>query len=150
MINIPDFTGWAPDAVVSYCQRVLGITEKTPEEWAAYYHDLERKEKEQQEWLKEQYKKGNFGVYRKSCPVCGTVFYTRNERRVYDDYYKCSRYKHRENTKIRRRIARTTKCEVCGKVFTPQRAGAKYCGSACKQKSYRQKHNQKDQNGHTR
>lgn len=148
-MDMPDFTGMAPDAVVSYCRMVLGVPERTQEEWEAYYRDLERKEKEEQERLKEWYSKGEIGVYKKSCPVCGMAFYTQNERRIYDDYYKCSRYKHRENAKNRRRMARATKCEVCGKVFTPQRAGAKYCCSACKQKAYRQKHDSRDQNDHT-
>lgn len=148
-MDIPDFTGWEPDAVVSYCQRILGIQERTKEDLEADYRDFERKEKERQEWLKERYSKGDFGVYKKTCPVCGTVFYTRNKRRIYDDYYKCSRHRHRENAKNRRRIDRIAKCEVCKKVFTPQRAGAKYCCPACKQKAYRQKHDPKDQSGHT-
>lgn len=148
MMDIPDFTDWAPDAIVSYCQRVLGVPERSKEEWEAYYRDLERKESEKQERLKELYSEGTLGVYKKSCPVCGTVFYTWNKRRIYDDYDKCSRYKHRENAKSRRRIARTTKCEVCEKMFTPQRAGAKYCCPACKQKAYRQKHNSSGQNDH--
>ena len=139
MMNIPDFTGWAPEEIVSYCRRALGVRERTPEEWDAYYRNLEHKEKEKQERLKGLYENGDMGVYKKTCPVCGTVFYTWNERRVYDDYYKCSRYKHRENAKNRRKIARITECEVCGKVFIPQRAGAKYCCSACKQKAYREK-----------
>lgn len=138
MMSVPDFTDWSPEAIISYCQRALGVRERTPEEWDAYYRELELKEKKDQEWLKELYEKGDCTVYKKTCPVCGTVFYTWNERRVYDDYYKCSRYRHRENAKKRRKMARIAECKVCGKVFTPKRSGAKYCCSACKQKAYRE------------
>ena len=45
--------------------------------------------------------------------------------------------------KARRRRAEargeTRDCEVCGEVFEPVRADAKYCGSPCRQKAYRRR-----------
>ena len=34
-------------------------------------------------------------------------------------------------------IARVYVCETCGSEFTPARRDARHCGSACKQKAYR-------------
>lgn len=149
---ITDFTGWAPEQIVSYCCHVLGIRERSPEEWEAYYREEKAKEKEYQERLKEIYETRNspaHPVYKKKCPICGTVFYTYNNRKIYDDYYKCSRYQHRKNAKFNRRFNRITKCEECGKFFTPERAGADYCCAACKQKASRTRKKEKGQNGHT-
>lgn len=148
---ITDFSGWKPEQIISYCYQVLGVREMSPEEWEAYCRDQEAKEKEHQAYLKEIYDTRNspeYPVYKKTCPVCGTVFYTYNKRRVYDDYYKCSRYQHRENAKFKRLLNRRTKCEECGGVFTPDRAGAKYCCAACKQKAYRTRKKIEAQNGH--
>jgi ferredoxin len=40
-----------------------------------------------------------------------------------------------------RRLARRTDtvCQSCGATFTPPRAGAAYCSSACRQKAYRRR-----------
>lgn len=152
MGNIPDFTGWSPEQIVSYCQQAAGIREKTPEEWEEYYLEQERREKAQQEYLKELYETGKYLIYKRKCPVCNTVFYTTNVRKIYDNYYKCSRYVHRSRAKARRRFDRATECEECGKWFIPKRAGAKYCCAACKQKSYRRRQSgleQTGQNDHT-
>ncbi len=62
MMNIPDFTGWAPEEIVSYCHRALGVRERTPEEWDAYYRNLQLKEKEEQERLKGLYENGDMGA----------------------------------------------------------------------------------------
>ena len=137
---ITDFTGMSPQEIISYCHQVLGVREKTPEEWGAYYKQEAEKEARHQERLKEIYETKDPSyctVYKKKCPVCGTVFYTQNYRRIYDDYYKCSRHQHRKNAKFRRLVDRVTTCEECGRTFTPKRNGAKYCCAACKQKAYR-------------
>lgn len=148
---ITDFTGWAPEQIVPYCRQALGVRERSPEEWEAYYREQEAKEKAQQEYLKKVYETRNcpeYPVYKKKCPICGTVFYTYNIRKVYDDYYKCSRYQHRKNAKFNRRFNRITECEECGKIFTPERAGARYCCAACKQKAYRMRKKVSGQNDH--
>lgn len=104
---ITDFTGWPPEKILAYCHQVLGVRERTPEEWEAYYKAEELKEKRHQEYLKGLYELGDCDVYKKACPVCGTIFYTCNERRIYDDYYKCSRYQHRESAKMDSSISST-------------------------------------------
>lgn len=149
---ITDFTGWEPEKILAYCCQVLGVRERSPEEWETYYREEAAKEKARQAHLKEIYETQNnsaYPVYKKICPICKTIFYTYNRRKIYDDYYKCSRYKHRENAKFSRRFNRITECQECGKIFTPERAGARYCCSACKQKAYRERKQVKDQNEHT-
>ena len=148
---ITDFSGMTPEETLHYCHQVLGVRERTPEEWEAYYHEEAEKEKQRQTRLKEIYDSQDdryYPVYKKICPICKTEFYTQNPRKIYDDYYKCSRYKHRENAKFMRKFNRITTCGECGKTFVPKRAGARYCSSACKQKAYRLR-KQLGQNDHT-
>jgi hypothetical protein len=85
---VTNFDGWKPEDIIHYCHQVLGVKERTHEEWEEYYREEKAKEERQQECLKEKYETGNlhyYPVYKKSCPVCGKVFYTYNERRIYDD-----------------------------------------------------------------
>lgn len=45
-------------------------------------------------------------------------------------------------TKAKRQAARgdlTRHCEVCHEEFTPQRADARYCSPACRQRAYRER-----------
>jgi len=132
-----------------------------------YYHLLGKRTPEQIRAVEEQKKKieGHIkteyeyclknginpfeqGIYKRYCPICGTVFYTRNPKRIYDNGYQCARYRHRKNAKAKRALERRTSCSVCGKAFTPARAGAMYCSNACKQKAYRANH-AGFQSGHT-
>ena len=133
-----DFTGMTPEQVEARCYTLLGIRKKTPEELAQMFAEEQARKQREQEWLKEAYYDGDDEVLRRQCPVCGTVFYTTNPSRIYDDYYKCSRYIHRETARFKRRLKRATVvCQQCGKRFKPNRAGAKYCCDACRQKAYR-------------
>lgn len=148
---ILNFDGWKLEQINSYVCSILGRKVMSPEEREAYYQEEERKYKERQKRLKEIYETRNsfeHPVYKKSCPICKTVFYTYNIRKIYDDYDKCSRYQHRTNAKLRRKWNRITKCDECGKSFTPERAGAKYCCAACKQRAYRARKNSNGQNDH--
>lgn len=43
----------------------------------------------------------------------------------------------------------TTTCSTCGETFTPARADARYCSSACRQRAYRQRHTSTTANGVT-
>ena len=118
-----------------YCSN---LAQKTPEELAQMFAEEQARKQREQEWLKEAYYDGDDEVLRRQCPVCGTVFYTTNPSRIYDDYYKCSRHIHRETARFKRRLKRATVvCQQCGKRFKPNRAGAKYCCDACRQKAYR-------------
>ena len=122
---------------------------RTPEQIQA----CEEQKKKFEEHIKAQYEYCLYnginpfeqGIYKKYCPVCGKAFYTRNPRRIYDNYYQCARHRHRKNAKIQKAKARKTTCAICGNVFTPARAGAMYCSKACKQKAYRH-----GQNDHTK
>ena len=143
-----DFKGMTPERVEARCYALLGIRKKTSEELAALYAEEQERRRKEQEWLKEAYDDGDDEVFRRRCPACGTVFYTTNPRRIYDDYYKCSRHIHRENARFARLLRRITTCQECGKSFTPARRGAKYCCDACRQKAYR-KRKQLGQNDHT-
>lgn len=137
---ITDFSNMSPEQIISYCHQVLGVREITPEEREAYYREEAEKERQRQARLKEIYESQDasyYPVYKKICPICKTEFYTQNPHKIYDDYNKCSRYQHRKNAKFARKLNRITTCEECGKVFVPQRAGARYCSTACKQKAYR-------------
>ena len=137
---ITDFSNMSPEQTISYCHQVLGIRERSPEEWEAYYREEAERERRHQAQLKEIYESKDaryYPVFKKTCPICKTEFYTQNPRKIYDDYYKCSRYQHRKNAKFARKLNRITTCEECGKVFVPLRSGARYCSAACKQKSYR-------------
>ena len=145
---ITDFSGMTPEETLRYCRQVLGVRERSTEEWEAYYREEAEKEKQMQARLKEIYDSHDdsyYPVYKKICPICKTEFYTKNPRKIYDDYYRCSRYQHRKNAKYVRQFNRITTCTECGKVFVPKRAGARYCSAACKQKSYRTR---KKQSGH--
>lgn len=119
---------------------ISGMRVRTPEE----IEESRKKEAEQkrarQEWLKENYKTGQYQIYKRICPVCYTVFYTTNRQQKYDDYYKCAPKAHRQNAKDKRYINRNHVCEMCGKYFEPTRAGAKYCCNACRQKAYRKRY----------
>ena len=143
-----DFTGMTPEQVEARCYAMLGIRKKTPEELAEMCAEEQARKQREQDWLKEAYYDGDDEVLRRRCPVCGTVFYTMNPSRIYDDYYKCSRHIHRETAKFKRRIKRATVvCQQCGERFKPDRAGAKYCCDACRQKAYRER-KQLGQNDH--
>lgn len=145
---LPDFTGWTPEQIISYVHQQLGIKERTAEEWDTFYREQERKEREHHEYLRGLYETGKYLIYKRKCPVCGVEFYTWNSRRIYDDYYKCSRYVHRKNAIEKRKRERFfTECQECGRYFTPQRSDARYCCAACKQKAYR--HRASGQSDHT-
>lgn len=139
------------EASIRYNMALAGFRPRSPEEIAKAQAEDDEREKKHQEYLAELYQTGEYEIYKRSCPVCGKVFYTTNPRRVYDDYYACSRYAHRANAKAAREAARLSRCEVCGNAFTPKRAGAKYCSGACKQRAYRERVtvNASTQNEHT-
>ena len=143
-----DFKEMTPEQVEAQCCALLGIRKKTPEELAAMYAEEQERKRREQEWLKEAYDDGDDEVFQRCCPACGTVFYTTNPRRIYDDYYQCSRYIHRKNARFARLLRRITICQECGKSFTPARKGARYCCDACRQKAYR-KRKQLGQNDQT-
>lgn len=143
-----DFSGMTPEQKEARCYMLLGIRKKTPEELAELEDERQRRYQWKQARLEERYNDGDEDVFRRRCPVCGTVFYTTNRRRVYDDYYKCSRYYHRSSARFKRMQERITTCQKCGKSFIPARKGAKYCCAACKQKAYRER-KQCGQNDHT-
>ena len=136
-----DYEYWKRQAMA------MGLRFRTPEEIEQAEREEEERKKRAQEYLREIYlmtedqrrEKGYAEVFRRTCPVCGTVFYTGNPYKKYDDYYTCSRYIHRDNAKKARERARATKCTICGKSFIPQRAGALYCSAACKQMAYRKR-----------
>jgi hypothetical protein len=49
------------------------------------------------------------------------------------------RYAVRKAERRHRAAYRRYKCDQCGEVFTPARADARHCSSACRQKAYRQR-----------
>ena len=143
-----DFTGMTPEQVEARCYAMLGIRKKTPEELAQMYAEEQARKQREQDWLEREYNAGEDWVFRRQCPVCGTVFYTTNPSRIYDDYYKCSRRIHRETAKFKRKLKRVAViCQQCGERFKPDRAGAEYCCDACRQKAYRER-KQLGQNDH--
>ena len=78
-----------PEETLRYCHQVLGVRERSPEEWEAYYREEAEKEKQMQARLKEIYDSHDdsyYPVYKKICPICKTEFYTKNPRKIYDDY----------------------------------------------------------------
>jgi hypothetical protein len=50
----------------------------------------------------------------------------------------CAQRTRRANRR-RRQPRMRTRCAVCGTSFTPKRTDARYCGSACRQRAYRQR-----------
>lgn len=143
-----DFTGMTPEQVEARCYSLLGLRKKTPEEMEQLYREKEEKRQREQTWLEKAYYDGDDAVFQRRCPVCNKVFYTTNHRRIYDDYYRCSRYVHRTSAKFDRILNRMTSCQQCGKKFTPARSGARFCCAACKQKAYRER-KQMGQKEHT-
>lgn len=144
-----DFTGLSNEEIIARCQSILGCRSAAEIE-ADKKRKQEAYEREQAQY-KEWYDDGVRVLYstsddgktwpllKRACPTCGTVFYTTNDRKIYDDYYQCAPYVHQTRAKFRRRANRVTDCELCGKTFIPDRAGAKYCSAACKQKAYRER-----------
>lgn len=158
MMDLPDFENMTDEQTISTVQRLLGA--RSPAEIEAERIREQEAYELEQKMFAEWYESGTRYVevgwlnkrvkrlYKRTCPTCGTVFYTLNERRKYDDYNECSRYVHRANARKHREENRKTICSQCGKEFTPARAGARFCSGACKQKAYRER-KQKVQNGHT-
>ena len=159
-MDLPDFNSMTNEQIIATSQRLLGAPSAAEIE-AERIREQEKYEREQKmfaEWYASGTRWVEVGVfdkrikrlYKRACPTCGTVFYTLNERRKYDDYYECSRYVHRENARNRRKENRKTVCAMCGKEFMPARAGARFCSAACKQKAYRERNkNQTDEIRHT-
>lgn len=86
--RLPDFSGMTPEETLRYCHQVLGVRERSPEEWEAYYREEAEKEKQMQARLKEIYDSHDdsyYPVYKKICPICKTEFYTKNPRKIYDE-----------------------------------------------------------------
>lgn len=144
-----DFRDMAPEQVEEKCYSMLGIRKKTPEEMARARMEEQKRERREQAWLEDAYYNGSDEVFRRRCPVCGRLFYTTNPRRIYDDYYQCSRYAHRVRAKSKRKIQRESTRQQCGVTFVPARSGEKYCCAACKQRAYRAR-NQRGQRDHTK
>ena len=102
-------------------------------EWEYLHQDL----------LEAQYEEAkanrmNTGIYKIRCHGCRRVFYTMVSSKKYCWYNTCGLKEYRLKQRVRRLQNRSdTVCHECGKKFTPQRSDAKYCSSACRQKSYR-------------
>lgn len=108
----------------------------------------------EQERLKKCYEAGyTEGTYKRVCPVCGEVFYTRQPAKTYcsagmiyfidgkkylDKGCKAiaAQQRRKEN---RNKVKRACVCLQCGAHFTAYRADAGYCSSACRQKAYRRR-----------
>lgn len=103
------------------------------DEWEYLHQDL----------LGTQYEKANAkgmdtGIYKIRCHGCCRVFYTMVSSKKYCCYNTCGMKEYNLKQRVRRwQNRRDTVCQECGKKFTPQRSDAKYCSSACRQKSYR-------------
>ena len=79
-------------------------------------------------------------VRRIICKGCERVYFTQVHRVKF--CYHCQQgnvgamYVKRSKSLERRE---NTVCKNCGNTFTPKRAGAVYCSSACRQKAYRER-----------
>jgi len=58
----------------------------------------------------------------------------------------CQQDYHNQLRKERRAEERENVCEVCGEEFTATRGDAKTCSPSCKQKAYRRRKREVDQN----
>ena len=104
----------------------------------------ERLEWEYQDYLKQRYEEqqaaGYDGVRKIVCGGCGRVFYTTIYTKKYCHSYWCgnqaNNLRQREYRQMRRQ---DLVCQCCGEKFTPNRAGARYCSNACRQKVYRKR-----------
>ncbi len=79
-------------------------------------------------------------VRRINCKGCERVYFT--QVHCVKFCYHCQQgnvgamyVKRRKSLKKRE----NTVCKNCGNIFTPKRAGAVYCSSACRQKAYRER-----------
>jgi hypothetical protein len=108
----------------------------------------------EQERLKKCYEAGHTeGTYKRVCPVCGEVFYTRQPAKTYcsagmiyfidgEKYLDkgCKAIAAQQRRKENRNKAKSDcVCLQCGAHFTAYRADAGYCSSACRQKAYRRR-----------
>lgn len=97
----------------------------------------ERIEKEQERlerWFSSDYRK----VYKRTCPICGRIFYTRLSSGKYCPFGECKTIadtKRRKENRIKK--SHLNICPICGNNFISTRKDAKYCSNACKQKAYR-------------
>lgn len=107
----------------------------------------------EQERLKLWYESGRAGTYKRTCPVCGDVFYTRQPDKRYcssgmiyiidgkkylDKGCKAIAAQQRRK-ESRGKVSRSCVCLKCGALFTADRADAGYCSSACRQAAYRER-----------
>ena len=107
----------------------------------------------EQERLEKWYESGDDGVYKRICPVCGKVFYTRQPKKKYCSsgmIYIIDGKKYldkgckaiaaqRRRKENRIKTKRACVCSQCGAPFTADRAGAGYCSNACRQAAYRER-----------
>ena len=108
----------------------------------------------EQERLKKWYEAGHTeGIYKRTCPVCGEVFYTRQPAKTYCSagmiYFidgkkyldkGCKAIAAQQRRKENRgKVSRSCVCLMCGKPFTAARADAGYCSNACRQAAYRER-----------
>ena len=103
-------------------------------------YEWERLNQDQlQSWYWDTRNRGMINSVRKAqCKGCGNVFYTQVRSKIYCDYKSCGVHAFRRMKRQEREDARAdTECLTCGALFTPKRAGARYCSNACRQKAYR-------------
>ena len=94
---------------------------------------------ERLEWEYQDYLK--YDGFRKSvCGGCGRVFYTTIYTKKYCHSYWCgNQANNRRQREYRQMRRQDLVCQCCGEKFTPNRAGARYCSNACRQKVYRKR-----------
>ena len=104
------------------------------------YMTNEEWEQNNQDYLKESYEETGFtargyAVRKLICGGCGRVFYTTIYTKKYCHSYWCgNQANNRRQREYRQMRRQDLVCQCCGEKFTPKRADARYCSSACRQK----------------
>ena len=109
------------------------------------YMTNEEWEQNNQDYLKESYEEtgfttGGYAIRKLICGGCGRVFYTTIYTKKYCHSYWCgNQANNRRQREYRQMRRQDLVCQCCGEKFTPERAGARYCSNACRQKDYRKR-----------
>ena len=109
------------------------------------YMTNEEWEQNNQDYLKEPYEEtgfttGGYAIRKIICGGCGRVFYTTIYTKKYCHSYWCgNQANNRRQREYRQMRRQDLVCQCCGEKFTPKRADARYCSSACRQKDYRKR-----------
>jgi hypothetical protein len=75
--------------------------------------------------------------YRRTCRVCGQVFFTSHPSALDCWERACQITSNRKAAKVRSARPRAKACECCGQWFTARRSDGKFCSNACRQKTHR-------------